>query len=518
MRQRNSRGNIMRGGLRNSIRDSDFKYTTSEKRKVWTKAVYPLRKHLLQMLGKIPFADYEYKGDTYVVKELETAPKSQTDDIFELNGILYRKNANPVEMKTQKPGITWTIFGGSAYELLNDIYPNVDLYEFMDPTGDIDVQAYNQEWKIIDDHNHHKEAYMRLLLNNFDPSIPGGLNPYYRNQLAWMHAQICDQLERMQIETLLPLIIPNATTFDISEYNRTAFENTKYATKECGYNHASFCQGKLQVISFAEFSKTTNEISSEMLKVQIVLGVKGRQHTIMDHILEIVFLTNSTQTGNFMVLDFTRKRYTKKSTKRTLRSSNNLHGKYLINSIPELLSKNIEAYKNTHQLILFDSLGDSYLHKGLNFISRFLYLLDLLKHNPIQISKADNITMAYLFSRQLNSLLASQKQGYLKYYMSGKRPKEVQIPIEMILYAYSDVFGRYKQPNVMSHINSMLADLYKKGVMSLNKLETRDDVLINREYFELMSIIHGNNKNKQSRKTSKHARSVRSLVNTNKEL
>ena len=478
----------------------EFKYTISKERQIWSKNVYSLRKHLLHILPNIPWKDYEYNGPTYIVKDVvyetedEILPEIKENfvsHVSDVGGIGYIKIANDISFNVN-PNLDYTIFGGSAYELLNDAYPNVELHNYVDPTGDLDIKVnYYLDKKVIYNMNQdYKNVTDTVYLNNFNYRINDGINPFYKDMMYWIFTQICHQLEKNSDSLLSKLLTSNVKPFSIESYLPKANSDSLFLQEKYGFFHKSFLEGRLHVIAFTEFNKDSKEVDKEMMKIQIVINVESESYSIQDHIFEIILIANQ--------LEMT------KTPKMEIQSKNK---SYFIDTISDLLTSNIQAYNIRSEYIHFNEKNEEYFHKGMNHITRFLYLLELLKHNHFKIENVDINKIKYLFKLIENGLKKS-KECFFRFYkrIDENTMKEFHIPIESIVIGYIDVFMRY---NSIPNINMSFQNLNKSFSCNLPKIDVnnypKNKFIINKEYYEIQEILFLNKKRAKTRKTYKRS-------------
>lgn len=218
----------MRGGfdLPSSIKDSEFKYTTSPGRKEWVKNSYPIGEYLISCIGNIPWNTYEYTGearlyfpvdDPFGVAEERAAAglaaarvaaagaglseverraleNGYTSKLVRISTHRYRDTDNP-----------YYFFGGCVYEILNRVIPATNLRNFVDPTGDIDVIVNLPYIEVSPDTD---TDYLGYLLEN------GRMNGLLDNYTRWLLIQLKLQLQSIPI---LDRLFENAVQFDLAE-------------------------------------------------------------------------------------------------------------------------------------------------------------------------------------------------------------------------------------------------------------------------------------------------------------
>jgi len=125
----------MAGGLNlKKVEDSEFKYTRNTDRIKWTKHAIPIGEYLITCVRNIPWLDYKYSGKTTLWVADEES----------------RCTSDEIEIYADLPREPYYFFGGCVYEILNALalaersrhpdIPYVNLRDYVDPTGDVDVK------------------------------------------------------------------------------------------------------------------------------------------------------------------------------------------------------------------------------------------------------------------------------------------------------------------------------------------------------------------------------------------
>jgi len=361
------------GGFRNFIEDNDFKYTLNEKRKVWVKNMYPNLNILLNTIQNVHWNEYEYNGDAVIsfnVNDKNEEPK----DPLNIEQV--------VPVSSEKETLDYILFGGICYEILSDVYQNVKLSTFIDPTGDIDVQTRipsiekNTEiLKITEEINTNKEKYGLLSDDSIYPkikliTIDKKINPYYKHLLDWIFDNLKQELDKLDINKLFP----NAVDFDILDEDYDEIPEA-HRTSDLGFRHEKI--GNANFVGFITDIASDESIEKidqpeTMVKVQLIFKIESEGFVIVDHVLEIIF---TTRTGLIQGIDSYSK-YIKSSIEIEIPGTNNV---FQIENLGNLTQGNISAYKLRVLSVENNDMDNA--HKAFNHIGRIFYLFDIIKHN-----------------------------------------------------------------------------------------------------------------------------------------
>jgi hypothetical protein len=190
--------NILKGGLEPIGPIPTFKYTFNEDRKLFIGAIYSYAPYLIACITGIPFDSYSYKDD------------------------IYSSNNN-------KP--TYSFLGGVVYEILNKKFTNIDLYDYCDPTSDIDVSLYPPKLEM---NSYDVSDEDEVCPTNF-LGKDGRITPFYSDFTYWVFENMVKNIKSIQIPFNK---VPNVVDFDIDEYNDIPNGNkgTKKGTKKIRKN------------------------------------------------------------------------------------------------------------------------------------------------------------------------------------------------------------------------------------------------------------------------------------------
>jgi rhodanese-related sulfurtransferase len=128
----------------NAINNTSFRYTIDDARRSWTKLLFPyLMKNFMHIVKEIPWESYTYNGPSY-------AQEAYIDE----DGNDAYLPVHTIDVRAE--GMPYYVFGGAVCEILNKKYKTesgVDLRNYVDPTGDFDVQFFYDR-NIIYDNPH----------------------------------------------------------------------------------------------------------------------------------------------------------------------------------------------------------------------------------------------------------------------------------------------------------------------------------------------------------------------------
>lgn len=411
------------GGLRTNIRDYDFKYTMDNNRKNWIKSVYPNLKTLVNVVRTIPYDTYAYTGD--IIYTVIGIPKTES---------IYTGNTSITELYLDhnkvacdnKMSIYYNFFGGICFELLNDYYTDVNLYDFVDPTSDIDIslsskleksnsfdyKLYLDKYSDIGDVEQKALLVVNKTLEN--PELPPYLNPCFMFMSDFVFNNMLMQLNGLNLQFL------NSVSFDINEYQDI---DNSVKNVELGYRVENIENCNAKLVRYIDSDLKT-------IRIQIILKIEVNSEIIIDHLLE--FLINVD--NNFT----------------------NFYENWKINPIPTnisplriLIENNLRAYNQRVSLL---QTNGSRSHKPINHITRFIYLLDLIKHYP---DIYNNITVNKGIIRV--EIIKNMVSTYQYYKVTNNNFTINTVDTINIIYAFYDVFIKLMQNKV--EVNKLLTKI-----------------------------------------------------------
>lgn len=384
-----------RGGFRNLIQDKDFKYTLNESRKVWVKNMYPNLNALLNTIQNIHWNEYQYNGDAIISFNV-------IDKDGEAKEPLHLEQI--VNVSSEKHTLNYKLMGGICYEILSDVYKNVDLPMYIDPTGDIDIitriPSIEQNPEIEEITARVKTDFQNELIGlDIYPkikliTIDNKINPYHKHLLHWIFDNLKEQLDRLNINELFP----NAVDFDILDED---YDEIPEAHRNPDFGFRLEKIGKANLVGFVtqlvgDESKDNVDGHETMLKVQLIFKIENNGVSIIDHVLEVIF----TNRSGLIPTNELYEKYRKTSEEIKVPGTDKI---FEIDNLASLIGGNIDAYKE--RVVYIERNDADNVHKAFNHIGRILYLFDIAKNNKrdeMIKAKAQSIGMA--FGSRINSL------------------------------------------------------------------------------------------------------------------
>lgn len=340
----------MKGGVDPMIRREDFKYTMNPERIIWTTNAYNIGLHLLDVVKQIPWDKYTFNDRSSVWKPNENEEFS-----------LVEEHVKASYVQLSKKFIPYCLFGGSCYEIINNVH-KLNLYDFVDPTGDIDVK-FNLPFYEIDTRSEINHSYI------FTTPDRSELLPHINHLTTWILTQI-EQLVQQK-----------------------PAEHMNYNTIPCTQEEVLFTsEGKVDIVKQLGNLWLLRSIGERLLKIQLVCKFEGMQHP--DHIMEYVFQFADKVTN---MEDPTGIRY---------RNTTNKAG-FSIQTNEQLIQDNISAMQQRETLYKTEDQ-----HKWFNHVQRMKFLnhnMDTLRidvTNPTNIHNLSELFM-YVISRRRNLCIFS---------------------------------------------------------------------------------------------------------------
>lgn len=462
------------GGLRKNIRSYDFKYTLDTTRKNWSKSVIPHVESLVNIVANIPYDQYNYHGDIiYTTRGVLAGEEEDEEPLFNNdNGeILFNNNDREIlfndRVISPTNSLHYNFFGGICFELLNDAYPNVNLYDFVDPTSDIDIQITftmnkDQQYKIQSENYQLIKGNKRYYETNTnsdlvvnptitEPDIPPYLNPHFEDASNFIFNHMLVKLNE------LSLSVENSVPFDINEYSTI---DNKVKKEELGYRVIDIANSNAKLIRYLDSNEKT-------LRIQIVLKIIVNGESIIDHLLEFL-INNHSKLETYSLQP------------------------YNISSIYTLFFDNLDAYNRRKNLL--ENSG-AWTHKPINHFTRFIYLLDLIKKNPQVCSK---------FSMEESSLiLRNLHKQYVYYVIKDNQFIQKEIPTIDVIYAFYKIFTTVFNPMhfrriKVSEITQEEEEQYYNKLMNLFKINASPF----RKFLSAKGVKQNKKTNKRHKKRS----------------
>lgn len=442
--------NIQTGGLDNLLRIPTFKYTTDKKRILLIESIYPHADVLLNTVRDIPWSSYHYNGPVEV-------RNMTTHELFEYT-------------TTTTSKLNYYFTGGTAYEILNNRYQNVDLHKYTDPTGDVDVAVHSPLVAPPDQSVPNRYEYG---LYYYKTPENTEVSSFYRHLTEWLFNNVYNSLStyKRHFDDMFPTLVD----FELS----TDYHDIPEGKDTVKQGFQSAVLGKMKLVGFS---------SGSMYKVQVICkavdSVSGLSAT--DHVLEIIIpLPEAADEFNpmgeaatkhpFTVISFSSSLNThrrRNSSPRIIFPSNSksksrsksrsssmvvearqsspeidntyqiqLFSTYNIQPYTAMIEDNIKAYifRSSTE---YSKLHGILPHKYINHVARILYLYELMYHNPS--AKTENLIPRFITNKKLGVLsFFYYKYVYKKQSTTtssdynGELIKiKIKIPIGMFLNAY----------------------------------------------------------------------------------
>ena len=454
--------------LHPKIKDIEFKYTTNISRKNWVKELYPYSEYLIHAVKNIDWDNYHFYGDCEYSNIIQDSYDDETPGEFNFvsETLQHFKPETPkVKNKPKKVGNetpkveneapnvedeapkvkkenfpSYYMFGGSAYELLNKIYTNVDLHTFCDPTGYIDIIVNLPK---MPEHPTDKNAH--LYFHTKDNTV----NMFYKHFIDWLYNSFYKNIKIY--ESQLENMFPNFIEFDINDYDI----NPSVKTEHFLYDAKKV--GNLYIVRFKE---------NDMFKIQLVCKLNDTIDHCLEFILKLPFLDvdfvnnivkKSPSFNKFIPDKFTR-----------IQISNST---YNIQDISNLSAHTLSAYITRKTAIMDNEQYKNIHYKVYNHVGRFIYLHELLYNNPDLFNTPnDSYKKTYLFNfYQFRQLEKGNSCECLKYYLY----KPIDIPLQIFMEAYQKIL----EPSFIQWYNN--ATNHKLNVnASTEQLEQNHDYFI----------------------------------------
>jgi len=447
--------------------DLDFKYTFSKNRIKWIKNIYPYSYIFLEIPGLIEWEKFQYRGPCQIctINEEEVVVDNPT---FNPNSV----ESNTSTVVTHLTGLASStkdlpkciFFGGCVYEILSRKYPNVNLNQFIDPTGDVDVLLFLPKIKILNenieqsprklDQDLHQDSYIFVISDKTTKTEPTWLNSYICALGKWLVESIYNILT-LEFETpdKIKTMFPDIEEFDFREYDEL---KDYYRKPELGFNLMNI-HNLIYIASF---------ITLDMYKIQIIMKIGNE----IDHVFEFVYaglIQSYTQQALGVGVTYL-------VNKRPFVSIDINGNTYNIEEVRNLIEGNLDAYLVRNNTI-YQKTKSSY-HKALNHVGRLLYLLELHYQNTTTTIRYGNTFY--------NSIpLSSNKSDFF-----------FNIMIELLFNPPETKYDKYKKSDAdkyksMIYINDFGIDQLNKLLMmnpqlgNYNKYTIIAEYILNNLYF-----------------------------------
>ena len=325
---------LQKGGLEPLTKVPNFKYTFNEKRKIFIGYIYPYAEYFINCVTSMPFNSYTYNGNCEYTTD-------ETSNNYNPNSE-YKNVENKTQIITQCSSSSHPLYfftGGTVYEILNKNFNNVNLYNYCDATGDIDVTLYPPKL------TYNEKGYVYFL------NIDGKISSFYSDFTRWTFENMIKNVKSIQ---MLFNNMEHVVNFNINEYSDIPLE---HKNSDFGYKIQEL--GKLHVVAFLNEDKT-------MFKIQD-LGI-----SVIDHVIEIIIPLPESNIEFIPTSDAY-----EHPPINTITINNK---SFNISSYNNLINDNINAYierKNAYG----KSNEMEVIHKSINHIARLFYLYELIYQN-----------------------------------------------------------------------------------------------------------------------------------------
>jgi hypothetical protein len=414
-----------------------FKYTISNERRLFVNTIYPYAEYFLNCIDRINFDSYSFNGKC----EYTAYTPIQEDTYEDIPGtinhqftynIIPHDNISITEYKldcvnTSKP--FFHFMGGTVYEILNKKYSNINLHDYCDATGDIDMVL---QIPTLTDHTKDYPNLMRFGVHFLNRE--NKINTLYNHFITWTFQRLFDCISSMA--SLIDKM--NFVSFDIDEYQEKI--PNEHKTTDLGYMINRV--GNLIIIGFLTDGK-------EMYKIQVVGKIQGTREdlirgsvkgldrltqydnqesfSVIDHLMEFVILLPSLDDSPSIAETFKNP----KIDNITIGKKN-----YNIQTIEKLINGNINAYRARQQF--YEEKEEISIHKSINHVGRLLYLFELLYRNENSFDIQNiNLNLFSYFRTFRDKQKLEREIEYLKYYkIIDNTFQKIKIQTKFLLYAY----------------------------------------------------------------------------------
>lgn len=352
---------------RQNLRNYDYKYIMNPSRRLWTSSVYPIMIPIVNIINGLSLTRTLEEPFTYVGSSNFNPDVDPDLDLEHISDtFLYDVST----ISTTKVTHIFSFFGGICFELLNNAYPDTNLYDFVDPTSDIDALLY------INPKNLTKDGCIASMyyVNNGNHTI----TEYVQQLVNSITTPLVNQLTEMD------LYIKNSVPFDINEYDIAPMETRTTDLGWMVYEIPTTKDTHIKVITFFDSSYKT-------FRIQIILKIGD----LMDHVFELLISIPS--------------RYGSTYNPYVNIVSNSVT--YPISTIKTLLIDNLQAYDKRKTITESDVI-----HKPINHVGRIIYLFNALKTN-------NNFYNVFLGNYKLmdSNGLILPPQGILTYLFTNRK-------------------------------------------------------------------------------------------------
>ena len=464
-----------KGGLEPLEIVPKFKYTFNEERKLFISYVYPYAPYLINCITTIPFSSYSYNGNCEYIN-----PEDKTQTILQCNS-----SDSPLYSPL------YILNGGVVYEILNKKFNNINLHDYCDATGDIDVTVYPPKLTV------NLDAMVYFL------NVDGKISSFYGNFTNWIFNNVVKNIKSIQI---LFNNVPGFINFNIDEYEE--IPNT-HKTSDLGYNIEMI--GKFGVVAFLN-----DDVS--MFKIQVVCKIQDNNMSYIDHVIEIIIpLPESSlefcpsadhySQGKFNTIELNKQ-------------------KFNVQSYNSLITNNIDAYLE-RKGAYGASNEKNVIHKSLNHIARLFYLYELIYRNmndDLFKEKIVSFSLLFLFG------MKSDKTKNLKFLYYYKIVNDnfftIKVDTRFFLNSYLELIMKNKYTYPSFKKNNPNYFINETNLTDIQNIHNRFNIeLFNDDLFEPSGLLTFNEttggkrikKSHKSKKTIKKTKNIRNKRNTRKQ-
>jgi hypothetical protein len=315
------------GTLEPLLKTPKFTYTVDPGRKMWTKALYPYAPYFFDVVKNIHWNKFKYE------------------------------NENTIAVCSAVP---YNFFGGSCLELYyRDIqkrFPDklkYRLHDFVDPTGDIDIDVQSLLVKNKTDMN---------FIEPYTIVMPGSskFSQLYDNYTMWLFDEVVAYFQTL---------VPNYKEWFPLSTNQNNFVAPNISTNvEAAQADRAYTVGPFTIVRVLFVNH--NDIRQSMAKIQVVMSIEigrtgGQPTYYTSHFMELVLNQNGVEIKPNMSINAINRKLVENSYK-------SIDG-YWLSNMDQEFRRNYSAL--TKRISLYhDPL---YKHKFLNHLFRGLFMLIL---------------------------------------------------------------------------------------------------------------------------------------------
>lgn len=261
----------------NNIKNKNFNYIHFHFRREWIKLLYPHMAKFLQAIINIPWSTYTYNGDAFFTTEIYNNVNHSSKTIYSTE-------------KVKVEGLNYHLFGGSVAEILNYAYraeSGINIRDYIDPTGDFDVDFYYEKLMIVDERGNKKSLDYDMYNVAYNDNKE--ISPFIEDMTRWIFEQFSNQLQNV------------VTQYNISHVENDTAKSYKldYSSETCKRKNLS-CNDDDPLFLMNSIGDYTviRKTEPDMIKIQLTISMQTRDtNNIMesnqytDHLIEFVMTT-----------------------------------------------------------------------------------------------------------------------------------------------------------------------------------------------------------------------------------